>query len=328
MSAQGKTEEILRVLCTGANNMRLANQPLSALDLGELYAETLLKSKCQPNETIFNDLYIMMQIYFDYDFPVTSANLLNKFMTTCIKWSQTVATKRRERKHGLSELHHVIAQAYMVHNRAIEARNHLLLADRPEELADHLDYMKNSFVLRSETEILGVQTVLQLLAMHRVHAASKVLTNYVNTLNAYSPERRPPFRPELFNFLKMLCVAINVHDVKMFDRLVEAYRPHLDADPCFHTYVEKIGQIFFGTSKKSRNDSFGGIFGNILKGVLGEKKEEDDDIFSDSDFEGGSVPMTRSETEEAYETAEESDIADAPRTTSKDTANQNFDDLD
>ncbi|PIO59471.1 hypothetical protein TELCIR_11947 [Teladorsagia circumcincta] len=143
--------------------------------------------------------------------------------------------------------------------------------------------------------------------MHRVQTASKLLAAYVAIMNE-SPSCNGS-RDELFHFLKLLCSALNLHDVKLFDHLVESYKPHLDVDPTYHSYLERIGQIFFGTPPKNRNDSFGGLFGNMLKGVLGEKKEEDE-IFSDSDFEAGSMHTGRDEMEDAYETAEESDMVD------------------
>lgn len=55
---------------------------------------------------------------------------------------------------------------------------------------------------------------------------------------------------------------------KLFNHLVESYKPHLDVDPCYASYLDRISQIFFGSSSsKRKNDSFGGLFGNILKGI-------------------------------------------------------------
>ncbi|VDO46850.1 unnamed protein product [Haemonchus placei] len=373
---QEQYDDLLQILCNGSKKLGDVKEALSALDLAELYAETLLKSKTEPSEKIFEQLssvggYISLLLQLcDPSFPIPSADSLNKFISTCVKWSQTVASRRRERKHGLSELHYVIAQAFLHHRNYVNARNHMLFADHPEEFAKLLHTIREEGGSKSsEAEIFCVLPFLQmlttvwifhkitgwagpivkLLAMHRVHTASKLLTAYLAILNE-SPSCNG-CRQELFNFLKMLCSALNLHDVrfayskqvpvkvikfvqvKLFDHLVEAYKPHLDVDPTYHSYLEKIGQIFFGNPPKNKNDSFGGLFGNILKGidlrVLGEKKEEDE-IFSDSDFEAGSIHTGRSETEDAYETAEESEMTECDRQNPppKRATEEIFDDLD
>ncbi|XGW11662.1 hypothetical protein V3C99_012833 [Haemonchus contortus] len=325
---QEQYDELLQILCNGSKKLGDVKEALSALDLAELYAETLLKSKSEPSEKIFEQLSSLLMQLCDPSFPIPSADSLNKFISTCVKWSQTVASRRRERKHGLSELHYVIAQAFLHHRNYVNARNHMLFADHPEEFAKLLHTIREEGGSKSsEAEIFCVLPFLQLLAMHRVHTASKLLTAYLAILNE-SPSCNG-CRQELFNFLKMLCSALNLHDVKLFDHLVEAYKPHLDVDPTYHSYLEKIGQIFFGNPPKNKNDSFGGLFGNILKGVLGEKKEEDE-IFSDSDFEAGSIHTGRSETEDAYETAEESEMTECDRQNPppKRATEEIFDDLD
>ncbi|KAK5980781.1 Golgi to ER traffic protein 4 [Trichostrongylus colubriformis] len=302
-------------------------ESLSALDLAELYAETLLKGKCEPTEKIFEQLYSMLLQLCDPNFP--NSDSLNKFISISVRWSQAVASKRRERKHGLSELHHVIARAFAHHHNYENARNHMLFADQPEEFAKLLHVIREEGGSKSsEAEMFCVLPCLQLLAMHRVHTASKLLTAYVAILNDSPPCSGT--RDELFNFIKLLCNSLNLHDIKLFDHLVEAYKPHLNVDPNYNCYLERIGQIFFGTPPKNKNDSFGGLFGNILKGVLGEKKEEDE-IFSDSDFEPGSIHTGRSEqeTEDAYETAEESDMMECDDHDGQKRATAEiFDDLD
>lgn len=329
MVSQERYDDLLQILASGSKKLSEAKEPLSALDLAELYAETLLKSKCDPSESIYSQLYSMLNQFCDPNFPIPNQEFLNKLISTCVKWSQSVASKRRERKHGLSELHYVIARAYSSHGHYANARNHMLFADRPEEFAKLLHTMReNGGAKCSEAEMFCVLPFLQLLVMHRVHTASKLLSAYLAILNE-SPSCNGT-RGELFNFLRLLCNALNFHDEKLFNHLVESYKPHLDVDPCYASYLDRISQIFFGSSSsKRKNDSFGGLFGNILKGVLGEKKEEEE-IFSDSDFESGSPSAMRYQTEDAYETAEESDM---PEVSTKDNDQraaviENCDDLD
>ncbi|VDM52673.1 unnamed protein product [Angiostrongylus costaricensis] len=272
--------DLLDLLYSGSKKLADVKEVLSAIDLAELYAETLLKAKCEASEKIYGQIFSIIEQFCNPSLPMPASNAQNKFISTCVMWSQAIANKRRERKHGLSELHYVIAQAYSAHQQYANARNHMLFADHPEEFAKLLHKMReNGGSKSSECEMFCVLPCLQ---------------------------------------------------AKLFEHLVQIYKHHLDVDPKFHNYLSQIGHIFFGIqSSKNKGDSFGGLLGNILKGVLGEKKDEEL-YFSDSDFESGAADKIRLETEEAYETAEESDGGDMRNSKEqvKQNAVENFDDLD
>ncbi|CAJ0608670.1 unnamed protein product [Cylicocyclus nassatus] len=327
MTQQEKYVELLDVLHSGCKKMAEVNQFLGSIDLAELYAETLMKGKIEASEKILDQIAEMIEQFLNPSFRLPSPDAHTKFISTCVKWSQSVAKKRRERKHGLSDLHYVIAKAYINHGNYANARNHMLFADRPEEFASVLKRMsEESGCKTSESELFCAMSVFQLLAMHRVQTSSKLLAAYMSSLDTTA--QSTDSRHEILNFLRLLCNALTLHDENLFDHIVGVYRPHLDSDPSYYSYIDRIGHIFFGRPVSRKNDPFGGLFGNILKGVLGERKEEEDDIFSDSDFEPNATGGARSE-EDAYETAEESDIADTPqKETPKRLAVDNFDDLD
>ncbi|KAE9413127.1 hypothetical protein Angca_007878 [Angiostrongylus cantonensis] len=320
--------DLLDLMYSGSKKLADVKEVLSAIDLAELYAETLLKAKCEASEKIYLQIFSIVGQFCNPSLPMPTPNAQNKFISTCVMWSQAIANKRRERKHGLSELHHVIAQAYSKHQQYANARNHMLFADHPEDFAKLLHKMReNGGSKSSECEMFCVLPCLQLLTMHRVRTASRLLTEYMKIRDELPSCNGS--RQELFNFLRLLCNAITLRDVKLFEELVQVYKPHLDVDPMFHNYLGQIGHIFFGIqSSKNKADSFGGLFGNILKGVLGEKKDEEL-YFSDSDFES-TANIIRTETEEAYETAEESDGGDMrdSKEQVKQNAVESFDDLD
>ncbi|KAK6011889.1 hypothetical protein OSTOST_23013, partial [Ostertagia ostertagi] len=162
MTQQEHFEDLLQILCTGSQKLGDVKESLSALDLAELYAETLFKAKCEPSEKIFDQLYTMLLQLCDPKFPVPNADSLNKFISTCVKWSQIVASRRRERKHGLSELHYVIARAFSHHHNYVNARNHMLFADHPEEFAKLLHTIREEGGSKSsEAEIFCVLPCLQ-----------------------------------------------------------------------------------------------------------------------------------------------------------------------
>ncbi|PIO59472.1 hypothetical protein TELCIR_19065, partial [Teladorsagia circumcincta] len=86
MIQQENYEDLLQILCTGSQKLGGVKESLSALDLAELYAETLLKAKCEPSEKIFEQLYTMLIQLCDPNFPLPNADSLNKFISTCVKW--------------------------------------------------------------------------------------------------------------------------------------------------------------------------------------------------------------------------------------------------
>ncbi|KAJ1360132.1 hypothetical protein KIN20_019037 [Parelaphostrongylus tenuis] len=69
----------------------------------------------------------------------------------------------------------------------------------------------------------------------------------------------------------------------------------------------------------------------MSKGVLGGEKKDEELYFSDSDFESGVADIVRSETDEAYETAEECDSGDVKHCkeqVKQNAVEESFDDLD
>ncbi|KJH50703.1 hypothetical protein DICVIV_03143 [Dictyocaulus viviparus] len=321
MILKGQFDELLDLLYSGSQKFIEVNDALAAIDLAELYADTLLKASSEPSEKIFEQIFSMVERFSNPSFPSPSPDAQNR--------SRSIATKRRERKYGLSKLHHIIAQAYCTHRQFVNARNHMLFAEQPEEFAKLLHTLRlNGGCKFSEFDMFCVLPCLQLLTMHRVRTASQLLKAY---LTDYDKSSCNGIRQELFNFIRILCGALTLRDAKLFEHLINVYKPHLNVDPSYHNYLGQIGHIFFGIPlSKNKSDSLGGLLGNILKGVLGEKKDEEEH-FSESDFESVAPNSVQPETEEAYETAEESEGPDTmthAKQESRQSTIGNFDDLD
>ncbi|KAJ1360130.1 hypothetical protein KIN20_019035 [Parelaphostrongylus tenuis] len=90
--------DLLDLLYSGSKKLADVKEALSAIDLAELYAETLLKAKCKATGKIYEQIYSMTEQFLNPSFPMPTPNAQIKFISMCVKWSQTIATKRRREK--------------------------------------------------------------------------------------------------------------------------------------------------------------------------------------------------------------------------------------
>jgi len=76
-----------------------------------------------------------------------------------------------------------------------------------------------------------------------------------------------PFDTPLVNFVTFLFSAIQRNDPNLFRALISKYAPSISRDPEFHTYLDRIGQVFFGLSS-NQSGGFPGFLGEFMKSFL------------------------------------------------------------
>uniref|UniRef100_A0A1I7XGY2 Golgi to ER traffic protein 4 homolog n=1 Tax=Heterorhabditis bacteriophora TaxID=37862 RepID=A0A1I7XGY2_HETBA len=229
----------------------------SGIDLCELFADTLVKAKTTPSSDVYDQL------------EQASHEKSRK--------------KPRERKRGASELHFRMANVFWAEKNYEMARNHFILSERPESFAAFLVEMHETMGFSSEADMFVALAVLQLLCLHRVRTASCLLQQYTE-IHPSLQATRPPYQKPLLNFLWLLMLTIPKRNVSYFSILVEKYHISIGRDPNYKTYLDKIGQLFFGLQAPSNMSSMG-IFGSLIRGMLGNDKKEEEEVFSDSDMD-------------------------------------------
>ncbi|PAV70217.1 hypothetical protein WR25_18559 [Diploscapter pachys] len=302
-------------------------QTASCLDLAELYADTLNSSGVAPSKKIFDNIQQLLKLLpsslnalnevsssnecsASAEGQTDSKDLRKKFISTVIKWSQKVATKSREKKRGIAELHYILAKKFEAEGDFNAARVHYLLSEQPEEFGQFLiDSVSTDHNDPDELspDVLVAHAVLQLLCLHRVKTASSLL-QYFASRHPSIRAAQPPYENPLLNFLHHLIITIPKRNTAAYLTLVEKYIGSLEAHPSFKSYVDKIGQIFFGVPPPAGQGM--GLLGNLFKGLLSDEKKEEE-VFSDSDMD---EPVRNVEMdEEGYATAEDEMNPAVPR---------------
>ncbi|CAJ0584180.1 unnamed protein product, partial [Mesorhabditis spiculigera] len=300
-NAAKKFDSVLALLERGINNMLEVKQFGSALDLAELYADTLQASKAPPTDaTIAKISKIYSQLprnSTDSERP-SSEDRRTRFVSKLITWSQNVATTKRETKRGLAKLHAGLAAVLRHENSLEEARKHYMLADQPLELAEVIVDMQQLDDSPHEVDLFPALVAFQLICLRRVEVAGKFLSNYCRLHPKIVTEAQPYPLP-LLNYVALLIQAIPKHNQSHFALLFEKYETQIVLEPAFRGLIDKIGQMYFGLPPP-RAAGAGGLFGNMFQGLLGggANQPKKDDSASEDEYAGGEPMDEDAATEE------------------------------
>ncbi|VDP85821.1 unnamed protein product [Echinostoma caproni] len=129
--------------------------------------------------------------------------------------------------------------------------------------------------LRSEIDLFITQAVLQFLCMRQPSAA--MLAFYIYTRGHPRLEPGPPFtRFPLLNFIWFLLLVIDRKEsFSAFCVLCEKYRPQLNRDSTYATYLDIISRQYFSTPPSDTNN----MFSRLLK-MFGGPDEDADDLIT------------------------------------------------
>ncbi|CAJ0946676.1 unnamed protein product, partial [Mesorhabditis belari] len=333
LSNAKKYEELLSLLANGTENMMKANQATSAIDLAELYADSLLVSKATAGETTLSTIAKIFSIlpshFGDSDGEKhPQEDKRTKFVSKLITWSQSIATTKWETKRGLTALHARLGAVLRNEGSLEAARKHYLLADKPEEMASLVVQLQTTEGYSSEIDLFPVLVAFQLICLRRVRVAGLFLSEYCRIHPKIASTAQPyPF--PLLNYATFLIQAIPKHNTSHFAILLEKYEPAIMSEPGFRLYIDKIGQMYFGLPPP-RAAGPGGLLGNLFKGLLGEPAEKKDD--SEDEDEYCAEPMEEDDYDTAPEdeskTVQKSSTSRKPPPSAASKMQDNYDDLD
>uniref|UniRef100_A0A915B8Z6 Golgi to ER traffic protein 4 homolog n=2 Tax=Parascaris univalens TaxID=6257 RepID=A0A915B8Z6_PARUN len=294
MSAQGKWQQLQDLLYNGAIKLLDVNEPTSAVDLAELFVESLQQSNMPVSSATldrFEQLFTRLPPVLEKDTTVDGNRVdrRNELLSRALKWTMSVGEKKRYREKGHPEFHARVAKILWHEGNYVAARNHFILSDDAEKFASFLVDFQQRCGFKSEKDLFIAQATLQVLCTRRAKMASVLLQLYCEKHPQIGGEA--PYELPLLNFIWLLTLCVQLKKVIYFSILVEKYQKCLERDPSYRVYLDKIGQLYFGLPPAQKS-SCGGLLGSILKGLLGNSAggpsssdAADDD--SDDDFEDG-----------------------------------------
>ncbi|VDN02259.1 unnamed protein product [Thelazia callipaeda] len=267
MSSKGEWRELLDMLYSGVLQFLEGKESSSAIDLAELFAETLEKSKTPVTSDIldrYEELFICLPAYLGNDLESNSEHedRRMKYILLGINWTRTVSVRKCDRQKGHSELHFRIAKSFWNEGDYSNARNHFLHSDKPEVFARFLTEYHTKCGYAEEKDLFIAQAVLQMLCIYKLKSSWILLTTYCDI----HPDIRSkfPYPFPLLNFLHftMLCLA-NTQPT-CYKALIEQYESEIGRDPEYKSYINRIGEIYLGLQQPQTNK--GGLLGSMIKG--------------------------------------------------------------
>uniref|UniRef100_A0AAV1UN74 Golgi to ER traffic protein 4 n=1 Tax=Peronospora matthiolae TaxID=2874970 RepID=A0AAV1UN74_9STRA len=159
------------------------------------------------------------------------------FLKNAVKWSAA----KGARKRGDPELQLLLARAYCTAGDFPHAMKHFLHAENPDEMANAL-FQWSTRGYPSESDLYLARAVLQLLSLENLRDANKVYEAYV----AKCQDAGRPVDLPLINFTRFLLLTLERDALPLFQMLQERYAPALARDSSLKSYVDIIGQKFYG----------------------------------------------------------------------------------
>ncbi|KAF8385052.1 cee-1 [Pristionchus pacificus] len=282
LTASGKFDELLVLLEKGCLTLIQVEQFGSAYDLSEAFAETLLKSGVPVTEQrLIAIAKIVKGLPSQLDENIEAEKDRRvKFIAACVKWSQSVAVSPAHKARGSPALHGLFARVLYSEGAVDMARSHFMLSESPEEYATFL----HDWFVRGEVEKTSdlwiTLAVFQLICLRRVSFAVRVLSSY---LSSSTPSLSPPYKTgdqPLAHFSWLLVRIVPTKNVHHYGAIIAKFQSSLGSDETIMPYLDQIGQLYFGVAPKGPG---GGMFGNLLKGLMGGQQEEKKKLPSSDD---------------------------------------------
>jgi len=263
-SGQGKHSLLEGMLYDGAITFFNHDQLTSGIDLAKLYVETLTAAGGPPTEVHFErvaKLYLLI--------PGDNVDK-TPYLTASLRWSGG--------NNGVGDprLHQHLAYGLWHEKQYNQSCQHFLHSCDGEGCGNMLVEWNCRKGFQSEVDLCIARTVLQYLCMKKHLVAAVAFHSFTSNHPKISPG--PPYTLPLLNFLWLLLLSIkNSLSVSIYTVLCEKYKPHIDRDPSYIEYLDKIGQAFFGVPPPARQprSMFSGLFDQLLTAINDEDLEDD-----------------------------------------------------
>ncbi|XP_034249152.1 Golgi to ER traffic protein 4 homolog [Thrips palmi] len=263
---QEKYKELLDLLYSGSKLLLQNEQLTSGADLCNLYVDVLGKS----SEPVSDDVMKKLSELIGLIGPGVPER--ENFLSNALRWSVKGSP---DFKTGHPQLHRFIAQIFWREKNYVLARYHFLHSTDGSSFAMMLVEIHTRQGYPSEVDLFITQVVLQYLCLHNKTTAADAFRCY--TLKHPDIKPGPPFLEPLLNFIWFLLKAIESGKLPVFTLLCKKYKPSLDRDPTYTSYLNKIAQIFFGLApQRPRNQGFLGNLMQLLNDPHSSDSDEDE----------------------------------------------------
>lgn len=270
--AQGRGNEAIQLLFEGARLLLENRQLESGTDLALLLISHLKLHQTSISEELFGMVTILFECMRQPNSAdaagvgshIPVADSREAFLRAALKWTNII--DNQSYPYGHPQLHKMAAQAYTKEKNYVQARQHYLHVEMPEEFGILLMEVATTKGYPGEADLFITQAVLQLLVLKQRTYALDLYNIYTQAHPAFRDKEGPPYKDlPLLNFLWFLLLSAERGQPEVFNCLLQHYTPAIQRDPCFQQYLTKIGEYFFGIASSQPS---GGLF-DLIGGTSG-----------------------------------------------------------
>jgi golgi to ER traffic protein 4 len=355
-------EEALALIYSSICYFASESQVYCAFDLAKVYVETLKKLE-YPKLTL-ETIEEIKTIHKSLE--ILNVDDRNEFVVSILKWSSNLPEEQEEQKEkeqkeqkeqkeesiftfyhqkylknhhqtfGNNKLHSAFAQNFCQEENYEQGRYHFLHSCCPQLFARMIIKIHLNYGYPSEIDLFLAQTVLQYLAVRNIKNSFELFHFYLKQhpklVNNYEKVADEDIfycaKYPLINFIQFLFEVLIKKDSKMFNTIINVYKPSLDRDPTFYQvffliekkihkfnflknqnllkYLDRIGDYFLGI-KKAKPSTSNNIFNNIIKMISNKKTNQNNSNNNNNNSLQNFLSMNEGEEEEEEEDYEEDD---------------------
>uniref|UniRef100_A0A915JLZ1 Golgi to ER traffic protein 4 n=1 Tax=Romanomermis culicivorax TaxID=13658 RepID=A0A915JLZ1_ROMCU len=282
--AQKKFDDLIDLLFDGASSLLKADQIASGIDLSILYVDTLTKYE---EKVIDEKVLTSLDSLLSFMKPVSElAANKEKFLQESVKWSASKSGNVR----GSPELHAKFANTLWKQKEYSQARRHFLWSNDALNCAKFLVDYHTTQGSKDESDLFIAQATLQLLVRKNIQMARAVFSDYLRLHPTFADQSssKPPLATPLLDFIYFVLESIDrqttqANRLQIYTILIEKYQSSIDRDPSYKSYLDKIGQIFFGLPQPKPKS--GGFLSNLLNDLMKDDDDEDGEDAQDDNKE-------------------------------------------
>jgi len=230
----------------------------------------------EQHESAFELSKLLIELYKELDYDVdkgvekivdiikessTETKSRSDFIQQALSWTTS------KHKHGDERVHEAAAAKYWEEKDYQNARQHIIHTSDGKMCATFLIEYHVVLGFPGEIDLFVTQAVLQFLCLQKVMMANTTFTGYT-TNHPGICRKSHPFKQPLLNFIAFLLLSLEKGSVEQFSLLCEQYKLSIRRDPIYSTYLDKIGQLFFGLPPPQRS-SMDGMIGNLMDSFFG-----------------------------------------------------------
>lgn len=265
-------QKALDVLVNGSKTLLERSQVQSGAALALLVTKHFVDHKLLVSDETIHTLANLSAAFESSNKALSSEGKRERlrFLKAAVSWSTRQDASGLP--HGHPRLNSLAAHAAAQAGDHSLSQSYFISSDDPTGAAETLFAYASEEILPSERPLALTRVILSYLQTQNIADANTMRKRFAKLSNWPSVSEQPTpasVTPPLANFCELLLLICqrDASAAKLFQRICDAYQPHLQRDPAFRQQLVKIGQMYFNI-QPPQPAGLAGMMGTMLRGMM------------------------------------------------------------